>query len=209
MTNAEPPMLDVGQFESLDDAMNRAEPGSYADLAEASLPKPPFDFTYLHLFFMSMVTRTQGLHDAIAREIRHENPHAVFPLMRALAEAVVLMIYVIDHPEYVRVLTVRASELDKRGPKRKSLQRLINYAQSHAPGMKRVYAELSEITHFGSIALWSAHSLDPTRERGISWSSAPRWHDEHMALVACAQVIELAGAMEGFLREFAARYLAL
>jgi hypothetical protein len=81
-----------------------------------------------------MITRSEGLHSATAREIREGNPHAVFPLIRALAENVVLMIYVNDHPRYISLLTARPSELPKDGPKRKSIQSLINYATKHASG---------------------------------------------------------------------------
>jgi hypothetical protein len=106
------------------------------------------------LFWFSMISRSQGLHEAIAREIANTNPHAAFPLIRAFAESVLLVIYVADHPEYVETLIYRPWNLGKSDPKRKSIQALISYSKHHAPRMKDVYAELSEATHFGSTAMW-------------------------------------------------------
>ena len=161
------------------------------------------------LFWFSMITRSEGLHRAIAREAREGNAHAVFPLIRALAESVVLVHYVLDKPAYVQVLIQRASELPRDGPKRKSIQALINYASKHAPGLKAVYAELSEATHFGAIAMWASHNITGEDESGYStsWASAPEWKSDKEALIACAQTLELADAMEALLRQFAHRHV--
>jgi hypothetical protein len=156
-----------------------------------------------------MITRSEGLHGAAAREIEAGNPHATFPLIRAFAEAVVLLIYVNDHPKYIDLLTERASELPKNGPKRKSMQGLINYASKHASGMKAVYAELSEATHFGAIAMWASHGIQDADDSGAdaTWSSSPRWRSDEQAMVACAQLIELADAMAYLLLQFFERHV--
>ncbi|HEY8775029.1 MAG TPA: hypothetical protein VIM33_00970 [Gaiellaceae bacterium] len=147
-------MLDLSQFASCDDAFEKVEPGDrYLKIAMLQMPVGPDErmpITLTSMFWTSMINRSEGLHQAISREIRQGNPHAVYPLIRALAESVVLVIYVMDHPEYVPVLTTRPKELPSGSPKRKSPQALISYASSHAPGMKEVYAELSEATHFGA-----------------------------------------------------------
>ena len=95
--------------------------------------------------------------------VANANPYAVFPLIRAFAEAVVLVFYVNDHPQYVRTLIVPERELPKGGPKRKTIKALISYASEHAPGMEAVYRELSEATHFGSTAMWIAHKSEGRR----------------------------------------------
>lgn len=207
-STAEPKKLDLEQFASLEDALTKVEPGDrYLEVGKLMMPLGEgMPMTLGTMFWFSMISRSEGLHQAIAREIRAGNPHAAFPLIRAFAEAVVLVIYVGDHPQYIDVLTSRASELPKQGPKRKSIQALINYASRHAPGMKAVYAELSEATHFGAIAMWASHSIEGDDESGYrtSWTSYPRWRDDEQAMVACAQTLELAEAMEHFLRRFAA-----
>jgi hypothetical protein len=120
-----------------------------------------------------------------------------------------MVVYTHDHPKYIEVLSVRAKELPRGGPQRKSIKALINYASKHAPGLKDVYAELSEVTHVGSIALWASHRVEGKDEAFLhtSWSSAPRWRNDEQALVACAQTLELAEAMVTYLHNFAGRYL--
>jgi hypothetical protein len=207
----EPKKLDLRQFASLEDAFAKVEPGErYVDVGALLLPVGDgLPRTMPVLFWFSMISRAQGLHEAIAREIRAGNPHAVFPLIRAFAEAVVLVIYVLDHPRYVDLLTERARDLPRDGPKRKSMQSLIQYASKHATGMKDVYGELSEATHFGAIAMWASHSIDGDDESGLrtSWSSHPRWRNDEQAMIACAQTLELAEGMEHFLRQFAAAHV--
>jgi hypothetical protein len=166
---------------------------------------PELDLTLPVLFWFSMITRSEGLHGAIAREISNQNPHGTFPLIRAFTESVLLVIYVLDHPEYVVVLTDKARNLDAKGPKRKSIQSLIAYAKSHAPGMKDVYAELSEATHFGATAMWA--SMVPGEDGQFTWRSAPRWRSDEQLFIACAQTIELATAMSSLLGEFAERHV--
>lgn len=192
--------------------MAKVESGDrYLEIGKVLLPLGGggMPMTLTTLFWFSMITRSEGLHGAVAREIREGNPHAVFPLIRAFAEAVVLVIYVNDRPKYIDVLTSRPSELSKGGPKRTSIQALINYASKHAPGMKDVYAELSEATHFGAIAMWASHIIEDEDESGFrtTWTSYPRWRTEEQALIACAQTLELANAMEFFLRQFCERHV--
>lgn len=208
----EPDMLDLAQFASLDEAMDLAEPGDrYLNIGKQLLPfgSTGRPMTYTTLFWFSVITRSQGLHGAIAREIRMSNPYAVFPLMRAFFEALVLVIYVNDHPAYVELLTSSPRDLPKDGPKRKSIQALISYASKHAPGLKNVYAELSEATHFGAIAMWTPHTIaDEDRDsRETIWTHYPRWRSDKEALIACAQILELAEAMEAHLSQFYARHI--
>jgi hypothetical protein len=204
-------MLDLSQFASLDDALNKVEPGSrYLDVGRLLIPiGDGMPMTLTTMFWFSMITRSEGLHQAIAREIRQNNPHAVFPLIRAFAEAVVLVLYVHDHPNYIGLLTTRPDELPKNGPKRKSMQALIHHASKQAAGMKSVYAELSEATHFGAVAMWASHTIEGDEQSGLrtTWTSYPRWRDDEQAMVACAQTLELADAMESLLRAFAERHV--
>lgn len=201
--------LDLAQFASHEDAFAKVEPGDrYRRVGEVAVGAE-LTMAMPTLFWLSMLSRAEGLHQAIAREIRAGNPHAVLPLIRAFAETVTLLIYVVDHPGHAEVVGSRPSELPKGGPKRKSMQALINYASKHAPGMKTVYAELSEATHFGALAMWASHSLEGDEESGftLSWASAPRFRSDAQTLVACAQTLELAQAMDHYLREFAERHL--
>jgi hypothetical protein len=205
------PMLELGQFASLEDALVKVEPGERdLDLGrELMAVATEFEPNAITMFWFSMVARGQALHSAIAREAREANPHAVFPLIRALTEAVIMMAYTIDHPAYIDVINIPARELPKDGPKRKSIQALINYASKQAPGLKHVYAELSEATHVGSFALWASHRIVSKDEDSlhVAWTSEPTWRSEEQALIACAQTLELAEALTTYLHNFAGRHV--
>jgi hypothetical protein len=206
---AEPPqMIDLEQFESVADALKKIEPGDrYLNVARllTQYGGEGMPMTIEGMFWSSMLTRIGGLHGASAREIGHSNPHAAFPLIRTWAETIVMLIYVTDHPEYIDALT----DTPRRGGrKRKSIQALINYASRQATGMKTVYADLSEATHFGSIAMWASHT--PTEKDGVltvSWTSYPRFRDERQQLIACGQVLELSDVSVTLLENFFDRYL--
>lgn len=206
----EPKRVDVGQFSTLDDALEKINPGSrYVDIAALLMPLGPngMPSNLLVMFWMSMITRGESLHQAISRETEQSNPHAVFPLIRAFAEAVVLVMYTLDHPEYVSAVVVTPGQLPKGSPKRKSIKALIDYTLKHFPGMALLYAELSEATHFGAAAMWTSLRMEDREERRWSWSSGPQWRNDEQCLVACAQTLELAGAMDSALRQFAERHV--
>ena len=84
------------------------------------------------------------------------------------------------------------------------MQTLVNYMDTkHTEQFAVVYAELCEMAHFGTIALWSSHqtpdNIDGTV--GWSWSSAPTWKSDREALVCCAQLLELSDGMNSALIE--------
>jgi hypothetical protein len=120
-----------------------------------------------------------------------------------------MMIYVHDHPQYIERLTSRERDRPQGSPHRKSIQALINYASKQAPGLKDLYADLSEATHVGSVAMWVSHRIEDADEDTLktSWSSEPHWRDEEQALVACAHTLELADVMETLLHNFAGKHL--
>jgi hypothetical protein len=208
-SRTEPKQVDISQFSSLDDALDKADPGSrYVVLAERLISSPEgFPMTPLVMFWMSMLARAGSIHGALARELRQENPHAVYPLLRAMAEGAVLVIYVLDHPRYAISVMFTESQIPEGVPRRKTVKALIDHAAKHFPGMTHFYRELSEGTHFGSVAMWAPLSLEDKDTRRFSYSSGPRWKDEQQALVACAQTLEMAAAMEFALRRFAEQHV--
>lgn len=110
---------------------------------------------------------------------------------------------------YVNALMDHPKNLPKHG-KRKSIQALINYMdRNHSQQFAEVYAELCEITHYGSYAMWASFSSrdDLGPFGGFSWSSAPAWKGERQGLVACAQTLEVAKAMESALHNLGATCL--
>jgi hypothetical protein len=197
-------MLDLSEFASLDDAISLASASDvyFTTLLSILNLEVGARMGMNLMFAQSMVSRCQGMHKAIIREIQRENPHAVFPLLRSLVEAFALLNYVADHPGYIDVLTVRAKDIPKGKKQRLSIQKLVAHAFKRAPGLKHVYAELSEITHFGSVAMWTPHRVTNAETHEIAWSNHPCWRDEEQALIACAQTIEISEAINFRLSEF-------
>lgn len=195
-------MLDLGRWNSVEEAVAELTNQSrafedllfpYLDLNQREAGGA---LTMFSLFVMSTASRVRGLHEAIVREIKNENPHAVFPLMRALLETAALAFYVSEHPRYVMAVAEHPKERSQGTPKRMSPQGLVDYMdrEGHTSQLATVYRNLCEITHFGTAGMWAAYTMDGEDTRGFSWTSAPRFRD-NTALVACGQLEELATLM--------------
>jgi hypothetical protein len=200
--------VDLTQFESVEDAIEKvAAAGDYDEVAEHFLAGKGIDPTALPvLFFSSMVNRCNSLHAAIAREMQAQNPHAVFPLIRAYSEGSALLIYVYDHVDYIEALVDRPRGRRGRTPSRLKVGKLVAYAVKHAPGFKHAYDELTDFTHFGSTAIWSPFVLSDKGE-SFSWTSYPRWRNDEQAMIAAALTLEISDATHTLLRNFGGRYL--
>jgi len=188
-------MLDLQQFDSPQSAKAAVQLDRVFDAEAHAVLTRAAGLTLLVMFVMSAVVRARGLYEAIAREVEHDNPHAVFPLLRQFAETVAMAFYVADNPGYVDVLTKRERDKPAGSPRRRSIQALVAHLEKHyATQFGQVYAELSEIAHFGTVALWTAHRVE-SDDGATSWASVPRWRDESQLYVACAQLLELREAM--------------
>jgi hypothetical protein len=212
MTEERPPRVDLAQFESVDDAIEKvAAAGDYNEVAKHFLSQEGIDPIALPvLFFSSMVNRCNSLHAAIAREMRAENPHAVFPLIRAYSEGSALLIYVYDHVGYIPALIDDSKERQRGTPARLKVGKLVAYAVKHAPGFKHAYDELTDFTHFGSTAMWSPFVLSDGDGDSLSftWTSYPRWRNDEQALIAAALTLEVSDATHALLGNFGNRYLS-
>lgn len=95
----DPRFLDLSGFVDPDEALRRACAGvaDYTEIARAALSQGSA-MQVAHMAFMAFVARARGLHAAIVREIRHENPHAVVPLLRSMAELATIVLYTNQNP---------------------------------------------------------------------------------------------------------------
>ena len=199
-----PPLLDLEQFSSPEAAIHAIERDNGFDGAVrpvlTGVAEDRTTLTMLMAFCMSSITRARGLYEGVVREIQYSNPPAVFVLMRQLAETVAVVRYVADHPTYVGAVVKRAREIGPGEQKRKSIQALVNYMDSHyTKQFGRVYDELSEMTHFGAPAVWAAHQVVSNSERTTIWRSEPGWGDQRLLYLACAQLLEVGDEMEAAL----------
>src|SRR5205807_1791231 len=193
MASQDPILLNLSQFTSPEHAMAviLRERG-FDDVVKPVLTEAIDAMegaTMLLAFCQSAITRANGLYEGIVREIRASNHPAVFVLMRQLAETVAVVRYVADKPSYVTALLRPETERKPGEPKRKNIQSLIDFMDKHySTQFKAVYAELSELCHFGSTAVWQSHVIVSDQERKAVWSSRPAWRSQRTLYVA--QVLE-------------------
>jgi len=155
-------------------------------------------YTEAHLIFSGFLARAQGFHEGAVAAISANNPYAAFTLLRAYAENVAAILYVIDHPAeletFWRDLTGIGVWIGK----------MTKHARKRAGGFKDIYSELCRYAHPHAVSvLASSRVVDGDL---IQWSSAPAFKFENDALVACAWVVELAQATGQFLVEFAGEF---
>ncbi|HCF99386.1 MAG TPA: hypothetical protein DEV93_02450 [Chloroflexi bacterium] len=188
-----PVQVDVTRFTSVDDAIQQANGVSakFKGLAKQVILADPGNISPLPLFLLSAIARANGLHVAAINAIETTNPHAAFPLIRAYADVVIMTLYIRDHPTYAEVVMAHPGDPNYR--RRVSVGRLMVAVKDYAPGVKTVYDELTEGTHFGSIAMWTAWTL--SGERTLNYTTAPRWRrPETDPLVFAGWLIELGDA---------------
>lgn len=202
MTNDQDPiLLNLSQFTSPEQAIAAiVRERGFDDVVKPVLTEAISGMegpTMLLAFCQSAITRANGLYEGIVREIRASNHPAVFVLMRQLVETVAVVRYVADKPNYVTALLRPEKEWKPGEPKRKSIQSLIDYMdKQYSTQFKAVYAELSELCHFGSTAVWQSHVIVGDKEHKAVWSSHPAWRSRRTLYVACGQVLELGDAMD-------------
>jgi hypothetical protein len=193
-------LLDLSQFTSPDHAIAAiVRERGFDDVVKPVLTEAISSMegpTMLFVFCESAITRANGLYEGIVREIRASNHPAVFVLMRQLAETVAVVRYVADKPNYVTALLRPEKEWKPGEAKRKNIQSLIDHMEKYySTQFKVVYAELSELCHFGSTAVWQSHVIVNEQEHKAVWSSQPAWRSQSTLYVACAQTLELGEAM--------------
>lgn len=196
----QPPMMDLSSFTDPETSWALAArgcPKAYTAIAKRHMAGREY-LTAPMMLFGSFVSRMRGLHEAILREIRANNPDGTFPLLRAWSEVVALAIYVTKKPAYMEALMIDPKE---GGPGRKSFGAIFAAIRDEAGNMKAVYAQLSDYSHFGSLGVWNAHSIDPDDDRIVRWSDVPQWRNEDHFKTACGLTRELAIAGQHYLNE--------
>jgi hypothetical protein len=207
-----PILVDLTQFESVAHAKSViGRSNGFDDCVKQELSaavEQSEHFTADLAFILSCISRSRALHEAIVREIGHDNPQAAFTLMRQFAETVALIRYTADHPRYFDTVVRDPQDLQAGMLRHRSTQALINHMDStYSTQFKLVYAQLCDMSHFGATAVWNAHRIESEEEMRTSWSSAPRWRSDEECLIACAQLLELSEEMERSLKALVRVYL--
>jgi hypothetical protein len=215
MANDEGPiLLDIDKFTSPEQALEaigreRGFDDAVRDTLTKAIDNNAVGFSLPLAFVLGSVSRARALHEAIVREIQHTNPQAAFTLMRQFAETVAVVRYTADHPAYVDAMARHPSDLKPGMPKRKSIQALVGYMdRKYSTQFGLVYADLCEITHYGSTAMWNSHRIVSEEQRQLMWTSTPAWRSQRDQYIACAELLELSEEMEAALAGLAKTYLA-
>jgi hypothetical protein len=156
------------------------------------------------LALSSFINRAVSLHDGVVSGVGQANAHATFTLLRAYSELVVLVYYLGDHPEYLDILEKPPQDPDIR----KKWSELFEHAAPEMPGIRSVYAMLSEMAHFGSTAMWNPFHLEDPDDRRLNFTTYPRWKvPDRDPRVALTMLLEADVTTIAVLERYAERHL--
>jgi len=156
------------------------------------------DYTEAHLIFSGFLARAQGFHEGAVAAIRAGNPYAAFTLLRAYAENVAAIMYVIDHPAELEKFW---RDMDGIGV---WIGKMTKHATKQSAGFKGIYQQLCGYAHPHARSMLTSSRV--AEGRIVEWSSAPAFKSEDDALIASAWVVELAQATAHYLVEFARKF---
>jgi hypothetical protein len=199
--------LDLSEFKSIEDAIasisdSRVYENEISELIEQFGSR--IEWTLALMFAQSSVSRLRAFHEGSVREIAANNPHAAFTLIRSLAETVMALAWATDHPDFAERIMRPKSEQPKE-MKPPQTWEMRQHIAPVAPGFDRVYGQLCELTHFGSLSFVHSHLLVDEEEMVSQWAAAPRWRRDTEPLIACAWVRELRDAGVILLHNYIAR----
>jgi hypothetical protein len=200
---------DTSQFASIPDALEEVHPHStYNDLAAEYFSNTPEEPGIPQLVLQAMLARMNGLHQGIHRELAHDNPFGVWPLLRAFFELEVAMLYVSRYPRLITAFTVGPSAKGRGDIPLPSMQKMLHDVRDEIPTGAEAYRELCDLAHTGALATWSAFNVarDDDDTLNLSWSSQPRFRDGQ-ALIAAAQLKQLSESTIYVFRELVQQLL--
>lgn len=147
------------------------------------------------------------MHRGIWKGLADDNPWVVWPLVRAMFELEVAMLFVSRRPEYMDALSAKPSEERPDHPVLPKMAKMLSHVRDVIPFGDAAYAELSDVTHVGVRATWMGHTVRSDGDGLIlTWSSRPTFRPEQVPLAA-AQLRELVDGCSFAFRELAAQVL--
>jgi hypothetical protein len=157
------------------------------------------DYTIRVMVFSGLLARAQGFHEGSVAAIEADNPYAAFTLLRAYAENAASILYLKDRPT-----TLDQFWRPETGGV--SIGKVKNYAKKRFAGFDPIYSELSEYAHPGALSMLASHRITGEDSQTVEWRSAPSFHSDNDAKIACGWTVELATATANLLVELAASW---
>lgn len=143
------------------------------------------------LVLQSLFVRIHGLHRGIWNGLVDNNPWQVWPLMRAMFELEVVMLFIAQAPQYFAALSAGPSADRLDYPALPGVAKMLHRVRDEIPSGVRAYWELSDVTHVGPKAIWMAHTVHLTGDAlTLTWRSQPTFRPEQIP-IAASQLREL------------------
>src|SRR5207247_3310230 len=113
---------------------------------------------------------------------------------------VLVVLYVRLRPAYLRTALRGPRNLQAGDMKARTSQAMISAISHRATGFARVWDELSDMAHFGSLAIWNAWQVDTSAPIAntlgkVNFATYPRRKRPTDPLLACGWLIELSDAL--------------
>jgi len=204
----QPPRVDLSRFASVQDAIEKAEASfaRFVPLAKRILVADQGNLHEPSIFMLSAVARATGLCAGVVHAVETENPHAAFPVLRSYADVVLVVRYVWHRPAYLPTALRGPKNLRPGDMKARTSQAMISVVSAKAPGFAAAWDELSDMTHFGSLAIWNAWQLDTSAPAAntlgrVNFATYPRWKTATDPLLVCGWLIELSDALSDTLEQ--------
>jgi hypothetical protein len=154
------------------------------------------DYTVRLMVFSGLLARAQGFHEGSVAAIEADNPYAAFTLLRAYAENAASILYLKDRPTVL-------DQFWRPETGGVSIGRVKNHAKKRFGGFDGIYSELSQYAHPGALSMLASNRITGEDSQTVEWRSAPAFHSENDATVACGWTVELATATAHLLVELA------
>jgi hypothetical protein len=158
----------------------------------------------------AVVARARALHEGAVREALAGNPAAALTLIRALVEVLAVASYALRRePDYLEFLMNSTGELGPRAPRRRSMQYLIDKAADDGlGGIGHLYAQLSDIAHFGAeAAILPMRASHDDGTRRVGFSAKPAWRSEKHLLNALAMIEEQTMGIARLVEQYIDQYV--
>lgn len=173
-----------------------------ADATREAVERAPQLDKFVAIFVASAAARALGLHAGIVRETGWDNPHAVFAMLRAYVDLVLLTMEVARHPGYAEVVA-HDPATSAIGRRRKSPQKLVAAALSEVPDMKEAWDLLSEMGgHFGHAAFATPMVVEDLADSWrVTVKTGPGWKDPEMKVASLRHTSHLSTLIAQKFRE--------
>lgn len=179
-------LADTSWYSTPEAALEVLAPGArYEELAHQYFLPAPEAFSMERMALQALLVRLHGLHRGVWLGLADDNPWAVMPVLRAMFELEVAMLYVSTRPAMFTALVDGPSAAHPDHPRLPKPRTMLAGVRDDIPAGAAAYKELSDLTHVAESTTWMAHT--PQRVDGqliATWSPRPSFRPGDLEKVA-------------------------